>query len=113
MNGSQAIGIPWIVVTGFVRITTTPRATLNPIDPGDAFDIVEEWFIFPHVRQLNPGSHHLRIFREAVGLAGIGGNLVTDSHIAAIALEYDAVVHSNDSDFSRFPGLKWLNPLKR
>ena len=113
INGSQAIGIPWIGITGFVRITTNPRATINPLNPGDAFDFVEEWFSFPHVRQVNPGSHHLQIFSEAVESAGIGGNLVTDSHIAAVALEYGAEVHSNDYDFFRFPGLKWLNPLKR
>jgi predicted nucleic acid-binding protein len=74
---------------------------------------VEGWFSFPHVRQVNPGSHHFQIFREAVASAGIGANLVTDSQIAAMALEYGAELHSNDSDFSRFPGLKWLNPLKR
>ena len=74
-------------------------------------DVVEGWFRNPLVRSINPGRDHLRLFREALVAAGVGGNLVPDAHIAALAMEYQAEVHSNDSDFGRFPGLRWRNPL--
>ena len=65
----------------------------------------------PHVSPLNPGADHLALLRRALEAAGVGGDLVTDAHIAALAMEYQAEVHTNDTDFSRFPGLRWRNPL--
>jgi predicted nucleic acid-binding protein len=40
-----------------------------------------------------------------------GGNLVSDAHLAALAVEHGATLHSTDRDFSRFDGLRWENPL--
>ena len=60
---------------------------------------------------INPGTDHLAYFRRNLAAAGVGANLVTDSHVAALAMEFQAEVHSNDNDFSRFPGLRWRNPL--
>ena len=74
-------------------------------------DYVDEWFWYPHVMPLNPGAEHLRLFRRALAAAGVGANLVTDAHIAALAMEHQAEVHSNDADFGRFPGLRWRNPI--
>ena len=65
----------------------------------------------PNVIPLNPGRDHLALFRRCLAAAGVGANLVTDAHLAALALEYQAELHSNDTDFSRFPGLRWRNPL--
>jgi predicted nucleic acid-binding protein len=72
---------------------------------------VREWFRFPHVTPLDPGPDHVIHLRRNLVAAGVGANLVADAHIAAIAMEYQAEVHSNDTDFSRFPGLRWRNPL--
>ena len=66
---------------------------------------------FLHVTTVNPGAGHLTFFRRNLVAAGVGGNLVTDAHIAALSMEYQAEVHSNDTDFGRFPGLRWRNPL--
>ena len=60
---------------------------------------------------MNPGRQHLVLLRRALDAAGVGGNLTTDAHIAALAIEYQAEVHTSDTDFSRFPGLRWRNPL--
>ena len=62
-------------------------------------------------RRLNPGREHLALFRRSLTAAGVGANLVTDAHLAALAMEYQAEVHSNDMDFGRFPGLRSRNPL--
>ena len=79
--------------------------------PSQAVDCVTEWFQYAHVTPVNPGVEHLMHFRRNLDAAGTAANLVTDAHIAALAIEYQAEVHSNDTDFSRFPGLRWHNPL--
>jgi len=80
--------------------------------PEVAFDHVQIWFDQPHVRALSPGSQHLSFFCQFIADAKeVGGNLVTDAHIAACAAENQAELHSNDSDFERFSGLRWVNPL--
>ena len=111
INGSERVGIPWAVATGFVRLMTHPRVVTNPATPTEAVDYVQEWFRFPHVMPINPGSDHLTHLRQSLDAAGYGANLVTDAHLASIAMEYQAELHSNDADFSRFPGLRWRNPL--
>lgn len=73
---------------------------------------VGDWFLRPHVTPINLGSEHLNLLQRNLDAAGVGANLVTDAHIAALAMEYQAEVPSNDSDFSRFPGLRWRNPLR-
>ena len=110
-NGAERVGIPWVVITGFVRLMTNRSAMDQPLAPSEAIDTVESWFRYPHVTPLNPGTEHLSLLRQALAAAGVGGNLVTDAHVAALAMEYQAEVHSNDTDFSRFPGLRWRNPL--
>lgn len=90
---------------------THPRVLARPVTPEQAVDYVREWFQFPHVSPINPGIDHLVCFRRNLVAAGVGANLVTDSHIAAAAMEYQAEIHSNDTDFSRFPGLRWRDPL--
>ena len=109
--GSEPVGIPWAVSTAFVRVTTNPRVLARPLTPSQAVDYVREWFEFPHIIPLNPGVEHLTLMREHLVAVGAGGNLVTDAHIAALAMEYQAEVHSADTDFARFPGLRWRNPL--
>jgi toxin-antitoxin system PIN domain toxin len=111
VNGAERVGIPWIVSVGFVRLMTHPKMLARPVTPEEAVDYVREWFQFPHITPINPGADPLAHLRRNLTAAGVGGNLVTDAHIAALAMEYQAEVHSNDTDFSRFPGLRWRNPL--
>lgn len=111
MNGSVPVGIPILVVSGFIRLMTQPRLLERPMTTDAALDAVESWFSFPHVNQINPGSRHFEILRGLLSDSGVGANLVTDAHIAAIAVEHHAEVFSNDSDFGRFSGLKWTNPI--
>ena len=111
VNGTERIGIPWAVSTGFVRLMTHPRVLTHPLTLAEAVEYLSQWFQFHHVTPINPGGEHLRHFSRTLDAAGVGGNLVTDSHLAALAMEYQAEIHSNDMDFSRFPGLRWRNPL--
>ena len=111
VNGAERVGVPWIVSTGFVRLMTHPRALTAPISPVAAIAHVRDWFRYAHISPINPGAEHLTHVQRNLAAAGVGGNLVIDAHIAALAMEYQAEVHSNDSDFTRFPGLRWRNPL--
>lgn len=111
LNGTERVGIPWVVTTGFVRLVTQRGLLSRPMTLEQSLDYLQVWFSFPHVMPLNPGVEHLTLYRSALVAARVGGNLATDAHIAALAIEYQAEVHSNDADFARFPGLRWRNPL--
>ena len=113
MGGNEEVGLPWIVLNGFVRLMANPRVVGSAIPPAAASDIVGDWLRHPHVAPINPGDGHLTHFRRYLDVPGAGPNLVTDAHIAALAIEHDAEVHTNnDSDFARFLGLRWRNPLR-
>lgn len=112
MSGRSPIAIPWAVTFGFVRLVTHPSVLAIPLTPEEALDRVDDWFGQEHVVPLEPGPRHLRIARDLFGATGVGGNLATDTHIAALAIEHGAELHSNDRDFERFPGLRLRNPLE-
>lgn len=111
VNGTEWVGIPWAVTNSFLRLLTIRGLLANPATPSQAVDFVHEWFRQDHIAPLNPGSQHLTLLGQLLDAVGVGGNLVMDAHIAALAIEHQAEVHSNDADFARFPGLRWRNPL--
>jgi predicted nucleic acid-binding protein len=57
-----------------------------------------------------PGSRHLEILAALLEESGVAGNLVSDAHLAALAIEFDAALVSFDRDFARFAGLRWSVP---
>ena len=116
INGREEVGIPWLVAIGFVRIMANPRAVTNPLHPSEAIAIVREWFDYGHIQPLNPGARHLELLQDILNtdtsVASVAAaNRAPDAHIAALALEHNGEVHTNDTDFGRFPGLQWRNPL--
>lgn len=108
---SVQVGLPWAVAMAFVRIATNPRVQRVPLTAGSALDFVEDWFRMEHVQVLEPGPRHLLLVRQLLEAAGVAVHLTTDAHLAALAIEHQCELHSNDADFSRFPGLRWFNPL--
>ena len=111
MFGPAPVAIPWAVTFGFVRLVTHPSVLAAPLTPEEALDRVDDWFGQEHVIVLEPGPRHLRIARDLFRATGVGGSLTTDTHLAALAIEHGAELHSNDRDFKRFPGLRVTNPL--
>ena len=109
----EPVGLPWVVVFGFVRLMTHPALLEKPITPAAAIDAVESWLAQPSVQILECGPRHLEIVRRLFENTAVGGNLATDTHLAALAIEHQCELHSNDADFARFPGLRWRNPLAR
>jgi hypothetical protein len=112
LDSGEIIGLPWITIWAFVRISTNSRIQTNPLPAEEAFAIVREWLSQPGVVPLHPGPRHIEILEKLVRDFGAGGPLMTDAVLAALALENGAALASTDQDFRRFPDLQWLNPLK-
>ncbi len=111
MRGGRPVGLGWATVMGFVRIVTHPGIQSSPLKVEQALAITDSWFGRTNVQVLHPGSRHYGIFGALLREVGTGGNLVTDAHLAALAMEHQGELHSNDADFARFPGLRWVNPI--
>ena len=112
LSGSEPVGIPMVVVLAFTRLMTHPGICEQPLTTEEVREIVTTWLGAPSVRLLTPSDHSIPVFFDLLQEAGMGGNLTTDALIAVQAREHSAIVYSNDRDFGRFPGLKWINPLQ-
>jgi toxin-antitoxin system PIN domain toxin len=99
-------------IFGFLRIGTNPRVLTSPLPIADALDYVRQWLARPQVRFLTPGPRHLEIAFDLLRGLGTAANLTTGCQLAALAVENGAELASNDTDFGRFPGLTWRNPLR-
>lgn len=112
LSGSASVGLPWVVVLAFLRITTSARIFERPLASEQAGAYLDAWFALPVVKPVVPGPGHWGILKSLLAASGTGGNLTTDAHIAALALEQGYTVYSADNDFKRFPGLRYINPLQ-
>ena len=112
LNGTDPVGLPWVTISGFLRLVTHPRVLVDPMSVGQATEQVRAWLECPSVLTVEPGKKFSAIFLGLLDEAGTAGNLTTDAYLAALAIEHQAELHSNDADFSRFKGLRWRNPLK-
>ena len=108
----ETLALPWAVIIEFVRVSTGRRSTRRPVDSKTACEAVERWLSRPNVVALEPGPEHWRLLRELLEQVGTAGNLTVDAHLAALAIENGAELCSADSDFARFPRLKWTDPTR-
>jgi toxin-antitoxin system PIN domain toxin len=111
LNGARPVGLAWVAMLGFIRISTHRQILANPWPVGAACAAARSWLARPYVSVLHPGERHAEILFGLLEALGSAGNLTTDAHLAALAIEHQAELHSTDSDFARFPGLRWVNPL--
>ncbi len=111
MNGTGSVGLPWVSILGFIRIATNPKILDNPLDMDGACTRIRSWLVRPQTILIHPGVRHADILFDLLKAVGGGGNLTTDAHLAALAIEHQAELHSTDADMARFPGLQWVNPL--
>ena len=111
LNAEEPVALPWVVLLGFLRIATNGRILSRPLTVEQALEVVDGWLALPVVRVLHPDQEHWRLLRELLQEAGTGGNLTTDAHLAALALENGCTLCSTDTDFARFRRLKWIHPL--
>ena len=112
LSNTGVIGLPWVVVLGFIRIMTSNAVFTDPMEPREAIAHVRSWLECPQVQIVVPGPRHLEILAGLMDSARASGRLTTDAHLAALAIETQSELHSNDVDFARFSGLRWVNPLR-
>lgn len=111
LGGTEPVGLAHVVLFGFVRVSTSARVFRHPLDASEAGSHVRAWLEQPVTQVLVPGPGHAGHVLSLLNTLGAAGNLVTDAQIAAMAIDHDAVVHTSDADFTRFPGVRWLNPI--
>lgn len=111
LSEPQPVAMAWVVMLGFVRLMTSRTVLNKPLPRDEAIGHVRAWLERPQVEILNPGKRHLDLVQVLAAEAGAAGALTTDIHLAALAVEMRAELHSNDKDFVRFSGLRWLDPL--
>lgn len=111
LSGRETVALTWTVVLAFLRLSTRPQIFQRPLATDEAFEMVASWLQQPCIIMLEPGQRHLQIMRELLEPLGLAGNLTSDAHLAAVALEHGAELCSCDTDFARFPGLRWTHPF--
>ena len=111
LSGRETVGFAWSVLLAFLRLSTRAGVFTRALTSEQAFAVIDSWLEQPSSTILHPGERHLRVLRELITPLGTGGNLASDAHLAALAIEHGAELCSCDSDFARFPGLQWRNPF--
>lgn len=111
LNGSRRVGLPWQSLAAFLRMATHPRAFERPLDPAAAWERVGDWLGAGVAWIPEPGERHVQILGELILRHQLRGNLIPDAQLAALALEHGLTVYSADTDFARFTGVQWENPL--
>lgn len=111
LSGTAPVALCWPVLTAFIRIGTNARLHKRPLTLKEAAGRVQSWLDQPCVRVISPTEQHWTVFQQMMRAGNATANLVSDAHIAALAVEHNCVLASTDTDFARFRGLKWRNPI--
>ena len=111
LNGDRRVGLPWESLMAFLRITTHPRATADPLRPADAWRFIRDWLAVDVVWVPVATERHADVVGGLVGRYRISGNLVPDGQLAALAIEHGLEICSADTDFARFTEVRWRNPI--
>lgn len=112
LSGSEEVAFAWMTLTSFLRLSTRASLLATPLRPRQALDVMDGWLARPNVTVVQPTHRHAAVLRELLEHVGTAGRLVTDAHLAALAIEHGATLESADHDFGRFPGLRWEDPLR-
>lgn len=110
LAGAEAVGLAWIALLAFIRIGTNASILPTPMSADEATSQVETWLAAPAGVIAQPTSRHASVLRGLLRDTGTAGNLTTDAHLAALAIEHGADIVSFDRDFARFPGVKHRLP---
>ena len=111
LRGADTVGFAWLPLLAFLRVATKVDLFPDPLGVDEAVDQIEAWLGAPAAAMVEPTSRHTTVLRDLLRAVGaVGGNLVNDAHLAALAVEHRAGVVSFDNDFGRFPGVAWSIP---
>jgi uncharacterized protein len=112
LSGPEGVGFAWAALLGFIRLTTNRRIVARPLPVSDVMARIEAWLDLPHIHLAQPSDTHFARLRAELERLGTAANLTTDAHLAVLAMERGYVLYTTDTDFARFPGLRWVNPCE-
>ena len=112
LSGSSPVCVCWTVLCAFIRIGTNPRVFEQPLTLKQATSRVQSWLNQPCIRLIYPTERHWIVLQQLLIEGQALANLVTDAHLAALAVQHGCELMSTDHDFARFPKVKWSNPLE-
>ncbi len=110
LSGEDTVAFAWIALLAFVRLSTKVGLFPAPLTVDQAMDRVDAWVGAGPAVVVEPSAQHGTIVRGLLRSVGVGGNLVSDAHLAALAIEHRCGILSFDNDFARFPGVDWTAP---
>ena len=111
LSSTEPVGLCYPSILGFIRLTTNRRLFDSPLSIDEALAQVHSWLEQPNTRVIVPTARHWPLLAKLLTSVGVGANLTTDAHLSALAIEHGYTLYSNDTDFARFDGLCWKNPL--
>ncbi len=111
LSSNEMVGLCYPSMLGFIRLSTNARVFDRPLSIDAAGSIVDGWLDQPNTTIVTPTDRHWPILKDLFYSANLTGNMTTDAHIAALAVEHGYTVYSNDADFGRFPTVRWVNPI--
>ncbi|CAN5209028.1 type II toxin-antitoxin system VapC family toxin [soil metagenome] len=111
LNGPVRVGLPWPSLIAFIRIGTHPRAYDRPLSPRQAWEQVQDWLGAPAVWIPEPTHAHEAVLGDLVLRYDLRANILSDAHLAALAIEHGLTLCSADTDFARFTELRWVDPV--
>jgi toxin-antitoxin system PIN domain toxin len=111
LNGRDRVGLPWPTLLAFIRLVSNPQVVKSPVSVSAAWQRSQEWLSLPNVWIPTPGPAHSDVLACLLRAKGMTSRLVSDAHLAALAIEHGLTLCSTDGDFARFAGLSWQNPL--
>ncbi|MDQ3648009.1 MAG: type II toxin-antitoxin system VapC family toxin [Actinomycetota bacterium] len=110
LDGAEAVGLAWVALLAFIRIGTSPSIMPTPLTVDEATDQLDAWLSAPAAIVAQPTARHPDLLRGLLRESGSAGNLTTDAHLAALAIEHGAEIVSYDRDFARFAGVRHRLP---
>ncbi|HSF14179.1 MAG TPA: TA system VapC family ribonuclease toxin [Vicinamibacteria bacterium] len=111
LNGDKRVALPWLSLAAFLRISTNPRASAEPLTPSDAWELVANWLSHDLTWIPNPTDRHADVLGSLVQRYDLRANMINDAQLAALAIEHGLRLYSADTDFARFSEIDWVNPL--
>lgn len=112
LSGAEPVALCWPVLLAFIRIATNSRAFPHPLSRLEAMLAVSSWLERPQAVVISAGESHWQLLQKLLSEGKISGALVSDAHLAAITMEHGGTLYTTDRDFSRFPNLRFVNPIE-
>lgn len=111
LNGQESFGSADLVLSGFLRIVTSPAIFSPPTSTADALAFAESVRSSENCVVIEPGKRHWSVFTTICEASRARGNLIPDAYLAALAIESGSEWVTMDGDYARFPGLRWRQPF--